>query len=306
MSANPALAAQATSPTGSTARRERAIGLLCAFGVTIVWSGFLLASRLSTKQPFTPWDVAALRYSGAFMVGLVLVAAFGWPRMPLGRALGLMAGAAFGFPLASYIGFGFAPTAHGAVIMTGMLPFVTSGLATLFMGDRWDRQKVLSLLVVGAGIGLLALDTFGSHPGAWRGDLIFVVGCLSWAGFTLLIRHWRVPAIAATTVLALYPAVLYLPVWWLFLPSRLPEAPLGAIAFQMVYHGFLAVVVAGFLFTRAVNALGSAGTTTVTSLTPALAALVAWPLLGEPLGWAGLVGVALVSVGMVVGVARRR
>lgn len=296
--------APAASPAASLAR-ERLTGLLCAIGVVLVWTGFLLASRLSAIQPFTPWDVAALRYSGAFLVGLVLVAAFGWPRIPPLRVLALMAGAAFGFPLASYTGFSFAPTAHGAVFMTGLLPFVTAGLARLFLGERWDRQKVASLVVVGIGIGLLAADTFGSHPGAWRGDVLFLLGCCSWAGFTLLIRRWRVQAVAATTALALYPVFLYLPVWWLFLPSRMGEAPLGAVAFQMVYHGLFAVVVAGFLFTRAVNALGAARTTTVTALTPALAALAAWPLLGEPLGWVGLLGVTLVSAGMVLGVARR-
>ncbi|MBO1076478.1 DMT family transporter [Roseomonas marmotae] len=293
------------APSTPLAARESLIGLSCAFGVTLVWAGFLLASRLSTQQPFTPWDVAALRYSGAFLVGLVLVARFGWPRLPFRRSLALLAGAAFGFPFASYIGFGFAPTSHGAVLMTGLLPFVTTGLATLFMGERWDARKLLSLSVVGLGIGLLATDTFGAHPGAWRGDLIFLIGCFSWASFTLLIRYWRVPAMTATLVLALYPAPLYLPVWWLFLPSRMAEAPLGVLSFQLVYHGLMAVVVAGFLFSRAVNLLGPARTTTITALAPALAALLAWPLLGEPLGMAGLAGVALVSAGMVLGVARR-
>lgn len=290
----------------AAAARERRIGIACAFGVTLVWCGFLLAARLSARQPFTPWDVAALRYAGAFLVGLLLVARFGWPRLGFGRALGLMAGAAFGFPLASYVGFGFAPVAHGAVMMTGLLPFVTAGLATLFMGERWTARKLASMAVVAGGIGLLAADTFGSYPGAWRGDVVFLLGCFSWAGFTLLIRHWRVPAITATTVLALYPALLYLPVWWLFLPSRMAAAPAGAVAFQMAYHGIVAVVVAGFLFTRAVNAIGSARTTTITALTPALAALLAWPLMGEPLGLAGLAGVVLVSAGMIVGVTGRR
>jgi drug/metabolite transporter (DMT)-like permease len=294
------------APAASPVARDRTIGLACAFGVTLVWCGFLLASRLSAQQPFTPWDVGALRYAGGFCVGLLLVARFGWPRLGFGRALGLMAGAAFGFPLASYVGFGFAPVAHGAVMMAGLLPFATAGLATLFMGERWTTRKLGSLAVVGAGIGLLAADTFGSYPGAWRGDLIFLGGCLSWAGFTLLIRQWRVPAVTVTTVLAIYPAMLYLPVWLLFLPSRLHEAPAGAIAFQMAYHGILAVVVAGFLFTRAVNTIGSARTTTITALTPALAALLAWPLMGEPLGTAGLAGVALVSAGMVLGVMGKR
>ncbi|MFC7552282.1 hypothetical protein ACFQU7_08495 [Pseudoroseomonas wenyumeiae] len=124
--------------------RERLVGLLCALGVTLCWAGFSLASRLSAKQPFTPWDVAALRYSGGLVVGLLLASAFGWPRLSFRRALALMAGAAFGFPLASYLGFRFAPTSHGVVIMTGSLPFVTTALATFFLGERWDRQKLLS------------------------------------------------------------------------------------------------------------------------------------------------------------------
>lgn len=293
------------APIPVPSSRERLTGLLCALGVTFCWAGFSLASRLSAKQPFTAWDVAALRYSGGLVVGLLLAAVFGWPRLSLRRALGLMAGAAFGFPLASYFGFRFAPTSHGVVIMTGVLPFVTTGLATLFLGETWDRQKLLSLGVVACGIGLLAMDTFGGYPGAWRGDLIFTLGCFSWAGFTILLRYWRVPAITATTALAIYPAFLYLPVWWLILPSTLSQAPGGAIAFQALYHGVVAVAVAGFLFARAVTAIGPARTTTVTALTPALAALLAWPLLGEPLGWAGLAGVALVSAGMVLGVARR-
>lgn len=300
MSADSAPASAAAAPR--PASRERAIGLLCAFAVVLVWSGFALSGRLSARQAFTPWDVGALRYAGSLLAGLALVARFGWPRLPWNRALGLMAGAAFGFPLAAYWGFSFAPAAHGGVIMTGLLPFATALLAALFLGERFSRGRALSLGVVALGIGLLASDTFGTYPGAWRGDLIFLLGCFSWAGFTVLIRRWGVSAITATTVLALYPPLLYLPVWWLVLPSSLGTASPGAIGFQFFYQGFIAVVVAGFLFTRAVVALGGGLTTTITALTPALAALAAWPLLGEPLGVAGLAGVAMVSAGMALGV----
>jgi len=80
----------------------------------------------------------------------------------------------------------------------------------------------------------------------------------------------------------------------------------GALAFQLVYQGLFAVLVAGFLFTRAMNALGAATTSTITSLVPGMTALAAWPLLGEPLGAMGLAGVAVVTAGMVLGVAASR
>jgi drug/metabolite transporter (DMT)-like permease len=283
--------------------RERRIGYACAVAVLFVWAGFLLSSRLGAKQAFTAWDVAALRYAGAFLAALPLAAWLGWPRLPPLRLLVVVATAALGFPLLAYHGFTFAPAAHGGVMLPGTLPFLTAALGAIWLGERWTPVRVLSLLVVACGIGLLALDTFGDHPGAWRGDLLFLAGSLCWAVYTTVVRRWGIGALEATLSAALWAAPVYLPVWWLLLPSNLAAVPAGAIAYQFVYQGVFAVLVAGFLFTRAVTAIGAPRTTTITALVPAMAALGAWPLLGEPLGAAGLAGVALVSAGMVVGVA---
>jgi len=96
------------------------------------------------------------------------------------------------------------------------------------------------------------------------------------------------------------------PIWLLWLPSRIHTAPIGEVGFQLVYQGVLAVVVAGFLFTRALTALGPMALTAITAVVPALTALAAWPLLGEPLGVEGLMGVGLVSAAMLMGVAQAR
>lgn len=285
--------------------RERRIGLACAFAVLLVWTGFLLTGRLSVGQAFTPWDVAALRYGGSFLGVLPLVAVFGWPRLPWRRAVVIVATAGFGFPILAYIAFGFAPAAHAGVMLPGMLPFLSAALGAVFLGEAWSRRRFVSLAVVAAGIGLLAVDTFGDYPGAWRGDLLFLAGSFSWAIYTLLVRRWQVPALTATMAVALYAAPVFLPIWWLFLPSNLGAVPLAVVAFQTLYQGVFAVLLAGFLFTRAVIALGAVTTTSITAVVPAITALAAWPLLGEALGIAGLAGVGLVSAGMVLAVLRR-
>jgi drug/metabolite transporter (DMT)-like permease len=187
-----------------------------------------------------------------------------------------------------------------------MLPFTTAALGAWLLADAWTRRRAASLVVVACGIALLAFATFGDHPGAWRGDLLFLVASTSWGLYTVLVRRWRVPAMTATLAIGLLAAPLYLPVWWLFLPSNIAAVPFGAVAFQFVYQGFFAVIVAGFLFTRAVVAIGAPRTTAITSLVPAMAALAAWPLLDEPLGALGLLGVALVSAGMLIAVAGGR
>ncbi|MDW8399184.1 MAG: DMT family transporter [Acetobacteraceae bacterium] len=288
--------------------RERRIGLACAILLIVVWAGFHVAARLGASQQMTPWDMAALRMGGAFLGALALLLWFRPPRLPPPRALALVATAGFGFPLFAYAGYAFAPAAHGAVLMAGVLPFATAILAALFLAERFTARQAAALAAVGLGAALLGADMWGDHPGAWIGDLLFLCAILSWALFTLLIRRWRVAAMEATLTVALWCAPIYLPLWWLLLPSTLGQAPAGAIACQAAWQGVAAVIVAGFLFARAVAALGPVPTTTITAAVPPVAALAAWPLLGEALGLAGLAGVAVVAAGMALGVGggRRR
>ncbi|WP_439595956.1 DMT family transporter [Falsiroseomonas sp.] len=294
----------AAAPPPTAVARERRIGFACAFAVLFVWAGFLLSSRLSASQALTPWDVAALRYAGAFLAALPLLALLGLPRLPPLRLLPILAAASFGFPILAYHGFTLAPAAHGGVMLPGTLPFLTAALGAAFLGEAWTRRRVASLLVVALGILLLASDTLGAHPGAWRGDLLFLGGSCCWALYTLLIRLWGIGAMQATLSIALWSAPLYLPVWWFLLPSSIGQASSGAVLYQLAYQGVGATILAGLLFTRAVTALGAPTTTTITALVPGMAALAAWPLLGEPLGWAGFLGVGLVTAGMILLVVR--
>jgi drug/metabolite transporter (DMT)-like permease len=282
--------------------RERRIGYLCAFSVLGVWASFLLSSRLAGTQPFTPWDVGVLRYVSSALAALPLIWWLGFPRLPPLQTVAIVATAGFGFPLFAFAGFGLAPVAHGGIMMPGMLPFLSAALAAVFLDEAWSARRGAALAVVACGMGLLALDTFGAHPGAWRGDVLFLCGSCCWAIYTVLVRRWRVPAVTATLAIAFWPVFLFVPLWWLALPSNLAAVPMGAILYQFLFQGLIAVLVAGFLFTRAVNALGAARTTAITSLVPALAALAAWPLLGERLGAAGLAGVAFATLGMILAV----
>jgi drug/metabolite transporter (DMT)-like permease len=292
--------------TPTPAARERRIGLVCAFAVLSIWAGFILVSRFSAKGMLTPWDMAALRFTGAFLAGLPLAFRHGLPRLTLRQTAIIVGTAGLGFPLLAFAGFRFAPASHGGVMLPGMLPLQTALLLWLALGERWTRGRLLSLALVGAGVALLAHETFGAHPGAWRGDLLLFAGSFSWSVFTLMVRISRVSALQTTLTISLYTAPIYLPIWLFFLPSRLGAAPLGEVLFQLVYQGTLAVVVAGFLFTRALIALGPMALTAITAVVPALTALAAWPLLGEPLGAGGLLGVGLVTTAMLLGVADTR
>ena len=67
-------------------------------------------------------------------------------------------------------------------------------------------------------------------------------------------------------------------------------------------QGIGSVVISGITFMRMVETFGPVRTTMITALVPALSALGAVLFLGEPLHWNLLVGLVLVTVGIVFGV----
>ncbi|HNY47905.1 MAG TPA: EamA family transporter, partial [Casimicrobium sp.] len=74
------------------------------------------------------------------------------------------------------------------------------------------------------------------------------------------------------------------------------------IILQVLMQGIGSVVISGITFMRMVETFGPVRTTMITALVPALSALGAVLFLGEPLHWNLLVGLVLVTVGIVFGV----
>jgi drug/metabolite transporter (DMT)-like permease len=292
----------------SAARRERLIGYVCAGMVVAIWAGFSLMSRYSARGGagvrLTPWDLGALRFSVAGVVALAMWGfgigrGFDWRR---GVVLAALAG--FGFAIPSYLGFTFAPAAHGALVLSGTLPFLVAIGAWLMFHERWSRARQLSLVVLLVGIGLFALEAYGRQqapPGAWRGDLLFMVAAVAWSSYTIMVRRWAPTPTQSIVAVGLGCAVVYLPVWWVALPSRLVEVPLTEVLLQALFQGVFAVLISLWLYIRALNSLGAGRLTTITALVPGTAAVLAAPLLGEPLGLLSATGLLLVIVAVLVG-----
>ena len=66
------------------------------------------------------------------------------------------------------------------------------------------------------------------------------------------------------------------------------------------------MVISGITFVQMVRAFGPVKSTMITALVPGLSALGAVLLLGEPLGWNLLAGLALVTAGILFGVRAAR
>lgn len=296
----------ASTPAG---RRTRLIGTACAVSVMLLWTGFVLSARYGvsagTGVRLAPLDLAALRFAVSGLAAAALWSMGIGRGLPLRRGFVLAGFAGLGFGLPAYIGFSLAPAAHGAVLLSGTLPFLVAIGTWWVFGERWSRARAISLALVLAGLLLLGAESYGAErapPGAWRGDLLFLAASSSWAVYTVLARRWNVGPAQSVVAVGIGCAGVFLPVWWAAVPHAIHAVPWPELLFQGVYQGLLATGVSLFLYTTALARIGVARLTTITALTPGMAGVLAVPVLHEPIGPLALMGLALVCTAVAVGV----
>ena len=301
----------------------RATGIAAAVITVAIWTGFIVIGRASAGRTLLPFDIGLLRVLGASAVLLP----WGWwltrgrrdtasssllGLSPLPLRQTVLAGFFGGFIYAvlCYAGFFYAPAAHASVLMPGSLPLWTALLAALVLRDRITPARALGLacivvgdLVVG-GASLLQAFNGGS---VWKGDVIFMSAAFCWSVYSVLARKFGLEAVRATIAITAFAFCTYVPLFALLtasgvLPTHLASAPWGEIAFQALFQGVGSVVISGITFVQMVRAFGPVKSTMITALVPGLSALGAVLLLGEPLGWNLLAGLALVTAGILLGV----
>ena len=278
-------------------------GWIAVAATICIWTGFILVSRAGGKGVLTGWDVAALRFGVGSLIALFFLPRVSLPPLKVIALFSVFGG--IGYAVTVYSAFRLAPAAHASVLIPGALPFATAVIAWLWLKQAPSRAQRLALGLVFAGIVLTAADSL-SHGARITGlqlvgDALFLGSSSAWAVFTLLLRRHPMPPLAATVATTLGSAVVYLPLWWLFLPSTLGQAPAAEIAMQAVYQGVLVVFVAMLLYTFAVRQLGPQTVALLMAVVPGLSALAAVPVLDEPLSLLALAGLAAVTAGAVLG-----
>lgn len=285
-------------------------GYLAALVVIGCWSGFNIVSRLAGKSELTPFDLAALRFG---IAGLVMLPLFIRVLRDVDRTLFLQYSSiaffgSLGYALPVYTGFSFAPAAHAGVLVNGGIPFATALVAWLALGQRPQGKAALALAIALAGIVMIGLQSFvhieaGSNQ--WVGDLCFLYAALSWAIAGLLMRRWHLKPIETTAMMVGLSAVVYLPIYFLFIPSHLLLVPTGTLVLQGVYQGIIAATMAGIFYNHANHTIGPHKASLMLALVPGITAVAAVPILGESLSTLAICGVLLVTFGAVLGAVQR-
>ena len=263
-----------------------------------IWGGFTILSRLNLHWHVSAWDLVAMRFAIAFIILMPVLVykkdlAFLWHPRPI--ILALTGGLAY--CLTVYTAFLHAPAAHAAIFLNGCIPLCTAVAAYLLFRQPFDKHTWLSLSIMSSALVLMSYLMLRDQATAFGlGDLLFFISAVWWGIFTVLLKQWKLSAWHSMASVAIWSAIIYLPVYVLFVPKHFKEAEPIHLVIQGLFHGVLVVIIATLTYVAAIERLGAFKTGSIVTLAPFIAAVIAVPLLDEPLNAAivcGLVGMGI-------------
>jgi len=273
-------------------------GYLAATATLVMWSGFSLMSRLGGKSILTPYDIFALRLITASLVLLPFAGSM-LPGVWRDRRLWVLTFlcSLLYCPLA-YNGFKFAPASHGAILLSGVQPLLISVVVWLIAGTRPNRMRYLGLVLISAGIVCAAMPYFTEWSAdSVFGDFLILLSSILWAFYAVLAARWGYSVWTQTRAVAFGSAVVYLPIYALWLPKQLAAAPLSMIVIQSVFQGIVATILAMLAYLKTLELLGAERAAAFLALVPIVVGIVAIPLLDEALTAWLATGIIFVSLG---------
>lgn len=276
------------------------LGWLAALAAALIGSGWQIASRHGVTTTLGPVELAVMRYGvPALLLAPLWLRPRRWPvglSMPRCVLLVLCGGLPFG--LVVLAGALWAPAAHMGIFVAGSLPVFTALGGWLVSDDRPAPARLVGLLLIVLGMGVYGAAGWNATPGAWRGDLLFVLAALLWSAYTLAFRGSGLTPWQGAAMVNLGSALLLLPVLLVAGAPRLLSAPWTDVAWQVLGQGVMAGLLGLVVYSVAIARLGAARAALSAALVPLLTGVGAAWLLGEPLSGALLAAVVLVVPGV--------
>lgn len=277
------------------------IGITCGTLAAAAWAGGFVVAKHGIEVGFSPADIAFHRFfwTGILLLPVLLrdlkgLVGVGWLR---GFVMTVLSGPPQA--LLAYSGFILVPLGHGTTIQPACAALTGLLLSAIILGETISSRRmagagaiVIGLIVYGAE----SLATIGGH--GVGGDLLFVSAGVFWATFGILLRQWNVPAATAAVAVATLSLIFYAPIYLaLYGWSELARHGLLENALQAVVQGGIAGVLAIYLFTHAVIALGAGRAATFPALVPVFGVIIGFLALGVVPSLAQLIGLLIVLIG---------
>lgn len=277
--------------------RAEVQGLIWASLAVVIWSGSVVALRQGMVTDLNAYDLTALRFGTAAPLLLVVILR----QVDVLRRVGLIRlcvittcfGAPYIMVFSAAIGATSAATA-GALNPGAMAVFATL-IGAMFSRRRVGRTGALGIAAIIAGVCVIVDAQSG---GLTRGHVLLIVTGGMWATYAVFIQTSGIPALLATSVVAVGSAVFYLPLYVTVLPRQISDASLQDVAMQMTFQGVLVSLVAVYAFNRSIELLGLRVSGVLPALIPLVCLALGAMFLGEFGGQAQIFAALVIGAGV--------
>ncbi|MDO6485002.1 DMT family transporter [Shimia thalassica] len=277
----------------------RAIGMGLLFA--LIWSSAFTSARIIVADA-PPFAISALRFAIAGVLGVAIARAMGqsWHLTREQWRATLIFGLCQN---ALYLGLNFMAMttveASLASIIASTMPLMVALAGWVFLGDKLNKQASIGLILGFAGVIVI----MGSRMSAgvdMFGVGLCLVGAAALTIATLMLRG----ASTGGNLMMIVGLQMFVGAAVLFLASLVFETwefnwnprMLTAFAYTIVAPGLFAT----WIWFTLVNRIGAVRAATFHFLNPFFGVLIAALLLGESLGVMDYVGVAVISVGILL------
>ena len=302
--ATAAVAASSSAASASASAAERRLAEIGVVVVMVLWAANFIVVKSAVAQ-LPPVGFTFLRFVLASVTLLLLLrwreGSIGLPRRDLVAILALGAIGFGAYQILWTTGLTTVPAGDSALLIAAT-PVLVALLAVVARTDVLTPLKLIGILVSFVGVVIVV----GSGPGltlgrSLVGEALTLAGAVCWSVYTAfgapyVRRHSPLRATAWATVAG---TVVLAPIAVVQLGS-LDRVPLGLdVIGAILYSGMLAAGVANVVVLNGVKVVGPTRTAALQFLVPALAVLLAFLFLQEPIRPGQVVG-GLVIVGGVL------
>ena len=269
----------------------------------VLWSTGFIGARLGLPHA-GPLTFLALRYglAAALLALAALATRAPWPSRPVEAGHCAVAGLlVHGVYLGGvFVGISLGVEAGVSALIVGLQPLLTAALAGAFLGERVAPRQWAGLGFGLLGVALVLGGKLGRGTGDALGALACVAALLGITAGTLYQKRFCTGMDLRTGGVVQFAAAgaATAPLALLFEGMRVDWT--GEFAFALLWLVLALSLGAVSLLYVLIRRGAASRVASLFFLVPPCTALIAWPLFGETLGPAALIGMALTAAGVVM------
>lgn len=281
---------------------SRALGYGAVISAVTIWGAWIVLTRYAVTGSLTPAAVTLLRVGiPAALLSPVLFRIGIWPK---GRTLPFLfciLGAGVPFLMIIANGMRYARAADVGPMVPGTMPLIVALLSVFLFKEKLGWMRALGFALCATGVVAIAgRSVMEANSSTSFGHMLLLTAAFCWACYTVAFRRVGVSAIEMAALVSFWSTLAILPFGVAPLIDAFNKGAGNDIVVQAAIQGIGSGLVALVLYNIGIARLGASSAAAFVAFVPALATLLAIPVLGEHPDLASIIGVVATGAGVLL------